>query len=589
MSWDVVIVGGGPAGSTAGSLLRKYNPRLNVLILEKEQFPREHVGESQLPLISFILEEMGCWDKVEAAGFPIKIGATYRWGQSNRLWDFEFYPAAHFRDEPRPAKFEGQRRMTAFQVDRALYDQILLDHARSMGCDARERTPVREVLRDPLNPDRIAGLRLESGEVVEGRYYIDGSGGAGLLRRAMDIEVDCPTTLRNIAMWDYWTNTDWAVSIGVGGTRVQVLSLGYGWIWFIPLSPTRTSIGFVTHADYYKSCGLSPGQLYEKAINDEPRVRELIRNASRDGEVRTTKDWSFVARRMTGENWFLTGEAAGFADPILAGGLTLTQSGARECAYTILELEKGRLDRRWLLDTFDETQRTRIRQHIRFADFWYAGNGQFPDLQEYTTQIARDAGLRLNPQQAFRWLSTGGFAGDQAEFASFGTFDLGSAKQVISMFVGRKPQWLVNSYNVFRLNLEGATRDLVTWMNEGEIRQLPRFRRGDTTLALIGMFAVVVEALRRHSGAQDIIRDCLAQLGAGPDDPDNMSQLTQRAVHVLEAMLTDGWIWGTFDRKLPTMTIEMRRDEGGLIRPNQDALTVRLEGPGVAAAKLPGM
>src|SRR5579862_6041745 len=112
-SYDVAIVGGGPSGSTAGTLLKKYRPDLKVAIFEREVFPRDHVGESQLPIISLILEEMGCWDKVEAAGYPIKIGATYRWGRTKELWDFEFMPAAKFKSEARPAKFVGQRRKTA--------------------------------------------------------------------------------------------------------------------------------------------------------------------------------------------------------------------------------------------------------------------------------------------------------------------------------------------------------------------------------------------------------------------------------------------------------------------------------------------
>ena len=91
-TYDVAIIGGGPAGSTAGSLLRKYGPEVSVVILEKERFPRDHVGESQLPPIGAILREMGCWDAVEQADFPIKIGATYRWGASAELWDLEFLP-----------------------------------------------------------------------------------------------------------------------------------------------------------------------------------------------------------------------------------------------------------------------------------------------------------------------------------------------------------------------------------------------------------------------------------------------------------------------------------------------------------------
>src|ERR1700733_9422051 len=120
--YDVVIIGGGPGGSTCGTLIKKYCPSLKVLILEREVFPRDHIGESQLPLIGNILAEMGVWDKVEAANFPVKIGATYRWGNDSTLWDFHFLPRGEFEDEPRPANYEGQRRLTAFQVDRAIYD-----------------------------------------------------------------------------------------------------------------------------------------------------------------------------------------------------------------------------------------------------------------------------------------------------------------------------------------------------------------------------------------------------------------------------------------------------------------------------------
>ncbi|MFI4916853.1 MAG: tryptophan 7-halogenase, partial [Phycisphaerales bacterium JB060] len=129
ISCDVAIIGGGPSGSTLATLLRKYNPALKVLVLEKEVFPREHVGESQLPAISPILNEMGVWDKVEAANFPVKLGASLTWGRDGERWDFDFYPVEEFKDEPRPAKFEGQRQRTAFQVERSIYDKILLDHA----------------------------------------------------------------------------------------------------------------------------------------------------------------------------------------------------------------------------------------------------------------------------------------------------------------------------------------------------------------------------------------------------------------------------------------------------------------------------
>lgn len=311
--YDVAIIGGGPAGATAGALLRLYNPDLRVLILEREKFPRDHIGESLLPPISPILEEMGCWEAIESADFPIKIGATYRWGQRPELWDFDFYPPAKFKDEPRPAKFEGQRVSTAFQVDRSIYDKILLDRAKELGCEVREETHVSKVL---VEGDEVQGLKLASGETITAAHYVDASGSSGILRRALGIACDYPTTLKNIAIYDYWQNADWVVKIGVGATRIQVRSLGYGWIWFIPLGATRTSIGLVIPAEYYKKSGKRPEELYAEALRDEPTLTDLLKNAHSEGKLQTTRDWSFLARRQAGANWFLIGECAGFADPI---------------------------------------------------------------------------------------------------------------------------------------------------------------------------------------------------------------------------------------------------------------------------------
>ncbi|HXH60569.1 MAG TPA: tryptophan 7-halogenase, partial [Fimbriimonadaceae bacterium] len=180
--YDVAVIGGGPGGSTIGTLLKKYSPDTSVVIFERDKFPRDHVGESQLPAVCKVLAEMDCWDKVEAAGFPIKIGATYKWGDTDDLWDFEFYPAKEFKDEPRPAMYKGQRTQTAFQVDRADYDKILLDHAAAMGCEVREETNVKKVLTDD---DKVTGFELDDGSVVTARYYIDSSGAPAIMRRTL--------------------------------------------------------------------------------------------------------------------------------------------------------------------------------------------------------------------------------------------------------------------------------------------------------------------------------------------------------------------------------------------------------------------
>lgn len=180
--YDVVIIGGGPSGSTSGGFLKKHNPELRVCILEREVFPRDHIGESQLPLIGQILSELGVWDRVEAAGFPIKIGGTYRWGTTDNLWDFDFLPYGKFDDEPRPAKYEGQRRLTAFQVDRSLYDKILLDYAEELGCEVRYQNSVQKIEQVQGKIEKIV---LQDGKEIKAKWFVDATGHVGIVRRAL--------------------------------------------------------------------------------------------------------------------------------------------------------------------------------------------------------------------------------------------------------------------------------------------------------------------------------------------------------------------------------------------------------------------
>lgn len=577
--FDVAIIGGGPAGSTAAAILKKYDPSLRVLILEREKFPREHVGESQLPICCNVLDEMGCWEKVEAANFPIKIGATYRWGSSTKLWDFEFIPLHLFKDEPRPAKFEGQRRYTAFQVDRAVYDTILLDHAASMGAEVRQETKVAEILHEG---DRVTGLRLGDGSEVRAKYYFDGSGHVGILRRALGIGVTVPTTLKNVAMWDYWENTEWAVTIGTGGTRVQVLSIGTGWIWFIPLSPTRTSIGFICPADYYKESDKTPQELYDWALSQEPRVQALIKGASRENEVRTTKDWSFVADRVVGENWFLIGESAGFADPILAGGMGLAHTSAREAAYTVLAMMRGEHEPKWLRDEYNETQRKRVLQYIRFADFWYCANGQFTDLEDFTAKIAKDAGLKMTPQAAFRWLSLGGFNHEDRFLPGLGGLDLLSVKEITKLFTNNQDVgWEINKFNVFKVNLVGARKGTVGVMHEGKIHRVPAYIRGGQTLPLTGMYKRVIDILEKYDDAVDIHREFRNATVSGGQDGASLpvqALAPGQLFSTLEVMLLDHWVVGRVNRKKP-MPFYNHNPAGNVsnFHGNTDPLTRKLE------------
>lgn len=557
---DVAIIGGGPAGSTAGCLLKKYNPSLNVVILEREAFPRDHVGESQLPAISPILNEMGVWDKVEAANFPIKVGATYRWGSTKGLWKFDFL-LRQFEDEPRPAKFTRQREETAFQVDRSVYDKILLDHARELGCVVCEQVKVDDISTEG---DRVLGLKfseqapgalretdLSGYDSLKAKYYVDSTGASAQLRKKLQIGVNSPTNLRNIAIWDYWQNAEWAENIGTGGTRIQVLSLSWGWIWFIPISPTRTSIGLVMPAQRFKESGKKPEQIYLEAVAAEPRVAKLTSKATREKLLHSTNDWSYVADRIVGENWFLAGDSCGFADPILSAGMTLAQTGARRVAYSILELERGELDGQWIRDEYDHVQRDQIGHHIRFADFWYSSNGCFTDLRENCSEIAKHAGLTLNAKEAFRWLSTGGFANEDQSFAMKGTYRFSAVKNFTETLTDEKIDWTITKTNEFKLNLVGAKKGELTVMRHGRIEPTPCYRRNKYILPLNGMYSIVFGALNQESDgmrAFQLMRNALIE-SRYPSIDEGMFA----AYEVLESMIVDGWVTAKYNKKRPLL------------------------------------
>lgn len=544
---DVAIVGAGPGGSTCGALLRKYDPNLRVSIFEREQFPRDHVGESLLPMTCTFLDEMGVWDKIEACGFPIKIGATLRWGNTADLWDFNFLPRGELLPEARPAKYEAQRKRTAFQVDRATYDSVLSDHAQSLGCSIHYCSPVRDVWHEG---NRITGLALDNGTTVSAKYYVDASGHAGILRRKMGVEIEEPALLRNIAVWDYWRDGEWAVQLGVDGTRIQILSVGYGWLWYIQIGNDRTSVGLVCPADYYKESGLSIEALYQKAIGDEPKIAQLLKNARREGHLSTTKDWSFISKRMTGENWFLAGESQGFADPILSAGLTLTQASAREVAFTILEANRG-ANLSWLREQYEERNSRRIRQHIRFADFWYIGNGNFNDLRRYVSSIASDAGLDLDGERAFQWLATGGFVEEDMEVAGLAAIRLDQVHAIGARLSTSPPESSLNGYNLFIPNLKGAEQVKLARYESGRVSAVNGLKRDGKILPLNRYFAWVLDGLK-HSPQLDkalvYLQGATKTRGIEFD-----SAFQERIIEALEAMIRDGWVKRKLMRGAPVV------------------------------------
>ena len=341
-----------------------------------------------------------------------------------------------------------------------------------------------------------------------------------------------------------------------------------GWLWFIPLGPTRTSLGFVCPAEYYKKSGKKPEQLYREAIAQSERITKLIANGTAEGPIQTTKDWSFCAERTSGENWFLVGEAAGFADPILSAGLTLAHTGARELAFTIIELDSGEHDAAWLKEHYDQNQRRRVLQHIRFADYWYASNGLFTNLQEHCQDIAKDAGLRLTPQGAWAWLAQGGFANDTLGQAGIGGFDLAAMKQITRLFTMKDVKWNLNDVNVLKLNLTGAKQVDVPVYDKGRILKTTSYVRDSHHLAMAGMYGLLVDLLNQYTDV-GAIYERLNQTFSAQFSREHAQVAMQHALQCLEVMLAEGWVVGKMDKKRPSLMLHSPM-RGKLVHDNRD-------------------
>ena len=435
-----------------------------------------------------------------------------------------------------------------------------------MGCHVRQKAKVAKIHH---TGDRIDGIELESGEMIKARYYVDASGNAAIIRRALNVQVDAPTLLRNIAFWDYWEKPGMNRSMmHKEAIRIHIRSIGYGWVWYIVLSDDRTSVGVVMPAEHYKKLGKKPEQVYHESLALEQTVTGFLKGAKERGSLQSTNDWSYIADRGYGENWFLCGESLGFADPILSAGMTLTHTCGRHLAYLIMELDRGELDKKWLLEQYNDIQRRRVIQHMKFADYWYTGNGLFQDtMREMCTEIGKASGLKMDPQEAFRWLSNGG-VDDEVGQVAIGGLDLAGIKQVQQRLAHLpktegKVKYAINGKSTFKLNLVGAEKHFIASLQNGRIVQTPALRRGNKNLVLTGGYGLVVDVLKKHSEISEIVPALQAAIRA-QGGGENTHLFYVQAIQCLEVMVNDYWVIATEKKGKAVLTLESP-EEGELI------------------------
>jgi flavin-dependent dehydrogenase len=355
---DVLVIGGGPAGASTAGLLALDG--FDVVLLEREKFPRYHIGESLISGVVPTLERLGLRERMERMGFQHKYGGQLLWGMDGPPFSFRFR-------EIRNARFEY-----SFQVRRADFDALLLDRARELGVLVLESAGVHEVLSDG---DRMTGVRFSmrgerQPQEVHARLVIDASGQSRVLGRHFDL-VDWHEDLRNMSVWSYYQ----------GGLRGEGEFEGdlltemrpQGWLWYGPLSREITGIGYVTPSDRFVESGMPPGELLEKQIADSTEVSRLAAPARRVDIYRTARDWSYQCRAFSGPGWALVGDAAAFIDPLLSSGVTLAMRGASTLADACRVALHDPPAEREAMARYERTYRDFLDALLELTRFFYEG------------------------------------------------------------------------------------------------------------------------------------------------------------------------------------------------------------------------
>jgi|SRR5579862_2045684 len=332
----VLVIGGGPAGSMAATLLAREG--IDVTLFERDRFPRYHIGESLLTSVHPVLEFAGVREKVEAFGFVKKYGGFFRVKQGTPAGYIDFT--------------RNKVHKYSYQVRRSDFDKLLLDHAREQGATVHEETTVTDVVFDGGRPVAVdwAHTSGESGR-TECEDLVDASGLTGLLARRYLRNRHAQEAFANVAMGGYWTGAapyeDERGTSHPGAFSMEALADGAGWTWAIPLHDGTLSVGVVIHRDTYREWKSRLGSreaMYHDGLSVCADILRLLRGASLQGEVREWADYSYVADNFAGPNFRLAGDAAAFIDPLFSSGVHLALLGGLSAAATICAVDRGEID-----------------------------------------------------------------------------------------------------------------------------------------------------------------------------------------------------------------------------------------------------
>lgn len=323
--YDAVVIGAGPAGSAAAGYIAQAG--FSTLLLEREAFPRFHVGESLMPECYWPLQRLGLIERMQRSKFVQKKSVQFVTASGKESQPFYFT-----QHDPRECS-------TTWQVERAEFDKMLFDRASELGADCYDQTRVLDIsLEVELPARRQVRLRTRDGELrtVSARVVVDASGQSSIVANKLGLRENLPN-LKKAAIWGYYRDARRDEGENAGATIIMHTEQKDSWFWFIPLSENITSIGCVGDNDYILKTGMEIEERYRLEVNRCPGLLDRLECAERVGKLHIAKEYSYWTRQHSGSGWVLIGDAFGFIDPIYSSGVYFALVMADKASNAIIE------------------------------------------------------------------------------------------------------------------------------------------------------------------------------------------------------------------------------------------------------------
>lgn len=423
-NFDAIVIGGGPGGSTAATLIAMAGH--NVLLIEKDKLPRYQIGESLLPAtVHGICKMLGVFEEVENAGFMRKSGGTFQWGNDPEPWTFAFNSASALAG----AEY-------AYQVTRAEFDYILYNNARRKGVIVNESCSVKELLKED---GRIVGVRYadKNGKehIVHSHYVVDASGNQSQYHKYAGERV-YSKFFQNVALFGYFENGKRLPPPNQGNIFCSAFS--QGWFWYIPLNDKLTSVGAVIAKEHANKIKDGKEEALNEYISQCPMIKDYLSKATRVtegqyGEIRIRKDYSYINSKFWAPGLVLVGDSACFIDPVFSSGVHLATYSGLLAARSINSCLKDMVNETAAFEEFEKRYR---REYNLFYDFLLAFYDMHQDADSYYWSARKVLNTEEQANQAFVKLVGGaGSAGDDF-FKRYQGF--GAAIETVTKSIGNK-------------------------------------------------------------------------------------------------------------------------------------------------------